>query len=571
MVCALCLRSSSSRGYLNQSHFSPRLGISQLKWLSFAKKRQRLANADTFDLASHGAWGSLTLLARQFSGERLSTIASLGAFITLVAVISDPFSQASVSVELCDFVGPRDAAIPRHYNYTTSFHTGAGQSELTVDMQFALMQGLYNQPQNTSEGIAKSVVCPSGNCTFADPVVTIDMCHSCMDITDKIVQNGTLYTLDGYNFTGNFGALNSGQIANYGSAIAMDSGGGPAPWKATQMWPDGDWQRTGMFDFQGLAYVTKNVNCQGRQDCDWKMFAFDCSLQPCAKTYSAKVSNGRYAEKELSRQYLHHVPGKEYFQLALNRTFLNGVWENCVAEDHATSTNTVEIVLPQIQAMNPLPSVGDKYPSVWQRPECTHLFGYGPWNALGEYFPKYFRAVRLTAQPGFIFQGDGWVKKLWNNGQMTMDTVNNFTEGLAIAVGSEMRRNGDTCFELSSSKGCDGPLPASLMRTQGDMHDLQPCIKVHWGFLSFLAAMLGLELVFFVAVLAASNRNQSWQEDWKGATLPMLTGAVDHGRGRGSSAGKRAAEFYDEAKSIQVQLVEDRGRWAFTTDVNEDV
>ena len=64
--------------------------ISQLKWIYFQSKAQRLQDFQTFDDASRGPWGALKLLAT--IGVR-AWIASVGALIIILSLAMDPFVQ----------------------------------------------------------------------------------------------------------------------------------------------------------------------------------------------------------------------------------------------------------------------------------------------------------------------------------------------------------------------------------------------------------------------------------------------------------------------------------------------
>jgi hypothetical protein len=64
-------------------------GLGQLKWRWFERERP-LNHLTAFEDASRGAWGSLTLL-QMLKGCHI--IASCGAFITLAALLVDPFAQ----------------------------------------------------------------------------------------------------------------------------------------------------------------------------------------------------------------------------------------------------------------------------------------------------------------------------------------------------------------------------------------------------------------------------------------------------------------------------------------------
>lgn len=66
--------------------------IGQLKWCWFQAKSRKLQDLQSFDDASRGPLGSASLLLV----PRKWSIASAGAFITVIAVLFDPFVQQAL-------------------------------------------------------------------------------------------------------------------------------------------------------------------------------------------------------------------------------------------------------------------------------------------------------------------------------------------------------------------------------------------------------------------------------------------------------------------------------------------
>ena len=69
--------------------------IGQAKWLLFRKQSRSLADFKTIDEASRGPWGAFQLLYRFWDGRTIR--ASAGAFIVLVSLAVDPFTQQILS------------------------------------------------------------------------------------------------------------------------------------------------------------------------------------------------------------------------------------------------------------------------------------------------------------------------------------------------------------------------------------------------------------------------------------------------------------------------------------------
>lgn len=75
--------------------FAATESIGQAKWLLFRKEGRNLIDFNTIDEASRGPWGAFQLLYRFWDGRTI--LASVGAFIVLVSLAVDPFTQQILS------------------------------------------------------------------------------------------------------------------------------------------------------------------------------------------------------------------------------------------------------------------------------------------------------------------------------------------------------------------------------------------------------------------------------------------------------------------------------------------
>jgi hypothetical protein len=71
--------------------------ISQVKWLHMQNKKRSLTSLQTFDDASRGSLGAIGLF---FTAETASSVAAVGALITLAALVIDPFTQLVITYPL---------------------------------------------------------------------------------------------------------------------------------------------------------------------------------------------------------------------------------------------------------------------------------------------------------------------------------------------------------------------------------------------------------------------------------------------------------------------------------------
>ena len=94
--------------------------IGQAKWLLYRKQSRNLADFQTIDEASRGPWGAFQLLYRFWDGRTI--LASAGAFIVLVSLAVDPFTQQILSYPSVSYVttGYRQPSFPRVTTWNTT-------------------------------------------------------------------------------------------------------------------------------------------------------------------------------------------------------------------------------------------------------------------------------------------------------------------------------------------------------------------------------------------------------------------------------------------------------------------
>ncbi|CEJ83115.1 hypothetical protein VHEMI03142 [[Torrubiella] hemipterigena] len=575
-------------------------GISQLKWLWLFQEQRSLVDVDRYDQASRGAWGSILLIARQFSEKKKSYLASLGAFIFLLTLITDPFYQAAVQVNTCYHNSTALASVPRVNHYTATqgaVHDRAFHA--TADMDIAVTQGMVLPPRSGSDSIAPSVLCSTGNCTFGDnegvSFSTLDMCHVCENLTTQILTRNITYeattTSDASSSNSSSSSATNGPsgrklkvrqsdttsnsspptswteptwiLESAGGNITMLASGGPVLKVIslndnTTSYPIGPWTRSSILEFRALAALEKK-NCTGPQDCSSTPFAFQCSLRPCAKTFKASMKDGKYKETEVSREYMHRSMTYAY-EIALNRTIVNGTWVNCSPSDNETETNSYQYALPeppdiQLQPIGPHPPVQPNA-SVWYPRHCVYAIETAASVGLEALLRFSFDNNNITRVGPLVLPTNSWVANLWADGNISMATVNNFTSGLATTLAVQMRRTMDKNIDVS--------------RQLGQTIQRDTCINIRWHYLSFGAIVLVLETAFLVAVIFTSHRRQ-WNANWKSSFLGLLVpqAGPDATQLRRQSISGHDAEDKGKlrrvAKDINVSLAKVGGRWQLHT------
>ncbi|OAR01156.1 hypothetical protein LLEC1_06483 [Akanthomyces lecanii] len=560
-------------------------GISQLKWVWFMSKTRNLIDMDTYDKASRGTWGSVLFLATFLSKLQLSPLAAFGALLTLLTLLIDPFSQASVFVDSCTHKVYIHNLIPLTANYSISGgRPGAGYQYLDSGMEIAINVGLGQPPANSSDSIKSFVGCPTGNCTVSVSETgifsTLTMCHKCLDVSNDIERHNLTFTTppDGVgtytkpavydNYTYQYGNRSSPSV--FHQLIVGTGSSGPwkdnttsavpgfplpfnitasSPWTTSnnaaqyrgRLWPEkNESKNTAIASLQGIGLVLDTQCNQLLSQCESHVLAFDCALQPCIKAFNASVSSGVYREDEIDRWYLHKSNEISAYEAALNQTYINGTLRDCAPSNRPSPSHPMAI------------SNGAEYnfdkTYLWYPAECYHYMLQTSVMGIAQYLVPLVQKAQIGQDSSVV--GDAWLKQFWNDGKLDMDRVETLLNGLALSMGAQMRK-------MSGRTGyLNGRIYNDTTHVPGYSVALRPCIRVRWKFLSYPATLLMAELAFFVAVVIMNWRS-SWTGEWKSSSLPLIL----H-NGRVQTMGEK--DLREEAGHFQGRLMQEHdgdGRW----------
>ncbi|KAK7918398.1 hypothetical protein PG985_010272 [Apiospora marii] len=449
-------------------------GISQAKWLWYKEPRP-LKDMETFDDASRGPWGSFLLML----DFRSHYVASFGAFLTVVAMAVDPFTQQVVQTQPCLREDTSAVAlIPRAniYNVTTSVmpNWDSGRQNIYPALAVSIYRGLITPPENASSVITP--ICPSGNCTFPDhdgaAYQTIAMCHKCDNITDLVEithspRNGEKYY-----------TLPSGINVTYDHPLSTTSS------NSTPMTGDSE-----VF-YVEMAMYTNN------SDLPWDVsndpmggihvFGARCRLFPCVKTYGAQISRNTLEEREMASEDIKVRPDSLSI-LVTEQTIRNGVLRNCSTTPNRTAENVIPVIFKE-----------DQVNTTWASEDCYWEFSrtllYQADGLLKELFDgNSLSSVRKNPTP----VGDIWLVNLYNAGTANMASVNRYMGALAASLTQQMRTEG---FR-GSAAWAEGVV--MLERT---------CVQVNWPWLALPASLL-LLVPLFIGLTVAATRRTRWREE----------------------------------------------------------
>ncbi|KAI3392355.1 hypothetical protein diail_5835 [Diaporthe ilicicola] len=154
--------------------------IGQSKWVYLRTKSRRLADIDIIEEAARGPLGSLAMLTRIPWG-----VATLGAFVTVLALGIDTFAQQVISTEVVtDWVddGTASFGLARDYIGGARITAGGGvwiADPYTVDtsMQGAVLKAFYELE------MPAVFSCPS-NCSWEQSHISLGFSTSCANVTE---------------------------------------------------------------------------------------------------------------------------------------------------------------------------------------------------------------------------------------------------------------------------------------------------------------------------------------------------------------------------------------------------
>lgn len=428
-----------------------------------------------------------------------------------------------------------------------------------------MLSGLHRPYANSSTSIKDSVVCPTGNCTFGTALNngmlrTLTMCHACRDISHVIKKD---VKLNRYYLSEEFGNaridnLNSaarGQLVN----IVVK------PLTPAEPFPDGPWKQTSILSIIGLAHTFINTTYGNTTS---KRFAFECGLRPCVKAFSASMTNGVYTEIEDigARQYLHKanqfINSSSYFETVVDTAPINNTWASCIPATNQSATHFVAVLLPEGHGHQTATISPDPRQYVWHRPNCVYRLGLYSQLAIGSGIKQIMNnATMVRAFKGYP-EGSIWFKRVYKQANMTMHDVDQFVDGLTTSIGAEIRKNGGFTPDMGGGPNKD----VEFWRLgRGHVRKVEPCIRVKWPFLSFLAIIFVLEAAFFVVVIMVHSRSH-WSLGWKSLTLPLLFQSIrqqDEDDADKHSDGGYSTRI-KKSKAILVQ-VDDTSTWEFQT------
>jgi len=164
--------------------------LGQLKWNWFQGRSKKMWDFELFDNASRGPWGSLMLLVH----TKGTTLAALGAAITIFVMAMEPFFQQVVRYPQVTVPLSQNSSIPRVIQYEPHFTKILRNKTETISPDLDISATIdkfffdFGTPQFKVGNATRAEIplsCPSSDCTW-EPYETLGVCSECADVADML-------------------------------------------------------------------------------------------------------------------------------------------------------------------------------------------------------------------------------------------------------------------------------------------------------------------------------------------------------------------------------------------------
>ncbi|EMD93578.1 hypothetical protein COCC4DRAFT_191454 [Bipolaris maydis ATCC 48331] len=529
--------------------------IGQLKWTWFNGKKSRDAfDFEIFDKASRGAWGSFMLLCR----TKGKSLAALGALLTVFLLAIDTFFQQVTDLPE-RWIVQGESSIPRSIRYEPrvdgqfdSTWDTTEVAQLNPDLRRAMYPFFYdNGTQPTVVGNTTQaeipLVCPTSRCEWPS-YETLAVCSACEDVshmleyaclrmkmdwirnstgpgTDSTWPNGTAC---GYflNATSNNPVLMSGfrlENGTIGETLLMRT----LP-LATN--PDMKPLYGGSINFKHIQYpildalIVSSLNGSVDNVYNKKLpVAQECVFSFCVKTLHSSYDSGGYRE-DLEKTFF-------------NSTSTTWPWDVEYADDMG---GTLIDFKSDIHILPPAPNGTSNDFGIKNTTFVDFV------SVLEEMFPSMITVLNATAPP-FIkirtsFTTQVMYRSVSYSPWLSPNNITRHIQRMAQAMTNVMRS------DAHSNKLIIGTAFAR-----------ETYIAVHWPWMTFPLLMLLLSIVFLVATMYKTSRDNEIGV-WKTSAMPTLMyGLPKHTQNDIMSSAVSRGIYRRGSRRVRIRLLPKQG------------
>jgi hypothetical protein len=482
-----------------------------------------------------------------------SHVAALGAWITVLAIAIDPFSQQIIQAVVChETLQGVVADVPRANNLLGVGVISARYepTTLTADTEAAILMGLLKDPGPIP------VQCRTGNCTFSSDAAsgatyqTLGFESACVDVSPEIVQVGTSppnWTIPAIDKT-----MGSGNATlSYGASwlfpvLTMVSGSGtylPAYWSSKDV-------NSSLFGFTAIveSHECKNNLSNYTYKSCLAPLAVECRMWPAIQTIKSRIAVSELQETVLTSEPLQQLYyPQSYFKsswVALpSQVLRNGSWESCDASPSSTPRTPVAVANRTEVDYYAVPTT----PGVqWCAKDCVWSIDSSSvgalWDTLRQMFHKQYIGRGISGEA--ITTGELWLKSLWHNGTASLSTAEQYTAQLARALTIHTRQR------FSSQDRDLGFAHGSAVKTE-------TCIQIRWGWISFPISLVLFTMVFLAATIWQTKKRDHVTRQhghWKSSSLALLFGGLEDDLRHGTRALEKRSDMEESARLLKVSL-----------------
>lgn len=210
------------------------------------------------------------------------------------------------------------------------------------------------------------------------------------------------------------------------------------------------------------------------------------------------------------------------FSLATDSILVNGSWQTCQTSDQDTDFTPVPVSIA-----NKTLQLSLDEPTRWYPPECIWMLDYVPGLALNQFLSWMYDKSPLLGviENTVITSGSIWPKPLYMSGTANIDTVNNYTDGLASAMTAVIRQRGSN------------PVVGTVLVSQ-------TCVHVAWAWITLPAGLVMFTIVLLTCTVITCRASSMWSStgSWRDSTLALLFHGCDN------NVRKRAANITRKSK-----------------------
>ncbi|KAG9188423.1 hypothetical protein G6011_02346 [Alternaria panax] len=477
-------------------------GISQAKWIRFKQASNPLSDMEAFDDASRGSWGSIKLLGTARGG----ILGSFGATVAIVALALGPFSQQIATYKIRSVESDIGAIIPRALNFTPAL---AGNMSTTgfvpiLPLKAAVYNGLF--AENNRPAASLSFKCQSGTCVW-EPFETLAVCHECTDISSLITRYCPPEMGASPNMSSCGWQVPQGAHLNTSSDVFSMTSFIPSAY--------GDMPHSTMIR---LIFMGTELQDTPHELNPW---ASQCSLQACANTLSASVTNGTHQEN-ITHSVLNHTvidlsspdPTADY-----------GVYIVGKSDDTA-----------YLLGMEALLSIRGWFSAIFTNGSATRTTSDFTRSVTD---PDRAVVVNLTVgiSSGETFFDTDVVTAFYWNYYEYANGINMLMSDLAISMTTAFR-------------GFNG-----AVGTNGKSITVESYVHVRWGFAVLPIAAVVATLIFLLAVMTMTHTSDT--QVWKSSALVSLLHGLDHQTKERFGPNDSLVAKKKQAKAVKVKLYTD--------------